>query len=316
MQPVFVLGFGRSGTTWISELISKFSGGLILFEPLHPCVAEFSEELTYRPIACRRESILMKSHLSGILAKQRREKWLLRGHIPVSLDHVPDNLVDLFWRECQVLGFKEIRANFMIDWLHSEFGARIVFIVRHPCAVIASIKNRVNFWGEFGWPKHYQMFLDRTVYNDLYRNHPIQYAIDTIEGASTDIEKQAVMWTITHAIALPELDRLGFPVFFYEDFSTKPFDAARTLVSYLGMAQKGIHPSFIFTSSKTSDKSGQTLFDENQRNRKNGSTFWADALSETETARIMRIVEAFEVGIYNAQGTVKQRSPASLATSA
>jgi hypothetical protein len=303
------LGFGRSGTTWISELISKISGSLILFEPLHPCAAEFSRDISYGTVVHPQDSLLLETPLKAVMDKQKREKWLLRGHIPMSLDDAPESLVDLLWRECPVLGFKEIRANLMIDWLHSEFGARIVYIVRDPCAVIASIKARVNFWGEFGWPEHYQMFLDRTVYNSVYEDHSIQSAIDTIEKASTDIEKQAVMWAVTHAIALPELRRLGLPVFQYEDFSTDPFDTVRNLVNYLGLGDKGIHPSFIFTSSKTSAKSGQTLFEEKQQIRKNASTWLAGSLTRSEIDSILRVIGAFQIGIDDDQKSVGYRPP-------
>ena len=39
---------------------------------------------------------------------------------------------------------KEIRANLMLDWLSSRTNARIVYVIRHPCAVIASRLSRIQ----------------------------------------------------------------------------------------------------------------------------------------------------------------------------
>jgi hypothetical protein len=297
-----VLGFGRSGTTWISDIISKSTGGLILFEPLHPCVAPLAETFAY---SYGDQSGRLGAHLDDLLNKRIREKWLLRNHIPVSLDEVSDYLVDMVWEECAPLGFKEIRANFLIRWLVDNLGAKIVFVVRHPCATIASILRRTRFWLEFGWEKHYAMFLERTVLDPYYGSHEIAHHQDIIASASTDTAKQAVMWAVTHALVLPELEALGLPVFHYEDFYAKPFAAARSMLHYLGYAGEDVHPAHIFTPSMTTMKTLHGIHEyEKILARKGSAFFWEDMLSEEDVATVMSLVQEFGVGLYDSSGFV------------
>jgi hypothetical protein len=298
--PIVVLGFGRSGTTWISDIISKGTGGLILFEPFHPCVAPFAETLAY---SHDDESGRLQAHLDDLLNKRIREKWLLRNHIPVSLDEVSDHLVNMVWEECTTLGFKEIRANFLIKWFLDNLDAKVVFVIRHPCATIASILRRTRFWLEFGWDKHYAMFLNRTVLNPHYADHGIACHQDLVASASTDIAKQAVMWAVTHAVVLPELDALGLPAFCYEDFYAEPFSSARMLLQYLGHAGMEVHPAHIFTPSMTTMKTLHGIYEyEKILARKGSAFFWEDMLSDEDVAMVMSIVQEFGIGLYDSSG--------------
>src|SRR5688572_23175877 len=121
MKTIIVLGFGRSGTTWISDIISKVTGGLVLFEPLHPRVTEWAQRFCYSSVEREDDSELLKAYLSAVLTKQRRNSWLLRNHVPVAIDSISEEFVDLLWCECNVVGLKEIRANFMIPWFQQHF---------------------------------------------------------------------------------------------------------------------------------------------------------------------------------------------------
>ena len=302
MKTIIVLGFGRSGTTWISDINSKATGGLVLFEPLHPRVTEWARRFCYSSVEREDDSELLKGYLSDVLAKQRRSSWLLRNHVPVTLDSISEEFVDLLWRECSVVGLKEIRANFMSPWFRQHFDASIAYVVRHPCAVLASIRSRKRFWEEFSWDEHYDMFLRRTLFNPLYRQHAISARAGVVEGAKTDLEKWAVMWSITHAIVLPQLREYDLPLFFYEDMYAEPFPSARKLFRFLGQSQLHIHPSHIFTPSMTTLRTLHGLYEEEAVSRKGSAFFWENALSETEVDTIMQIVTAFDIDIYSRNG--------------
>jgi hypothetical protein len=301
-ESIAVLGFGRSGTTWISDIISKTTGGLILFEPLHPSVTEMSQEFSYAPISPGNANRI-KTYLTDVVSKRHRKMWLMRNHVPVRLEEISPHFLDLIWENCNVIGFKEIRANFMLRWLQQELDYRIVFIVRHPCAVVSSILKRHNFW-EFGWPDTYQLFLARTIYHPHYQNHRISECRSFVERAESALEKYAIMWAITHAIALVELERMGLPVFYYEDFYTNPFQSARKLLDYIGIGKENIHPAYIFTPSMTTLKTLHGLYGSEELIQDGASIFWKDTLTAVQVERILEITRCFGVDLYDKDGPI------------
>ncbi len=302
MKKVVVLGFGRSGTTWVSDIISKITGRLILFEPFHPSVTDSSRTISYSSVTDQEQSGILKHYCENVLNKQHKKMWLMRNHVPWPLEKVSEGFLARLWEECQVLGFKEIRANFMIRWLKDDLNAEIVYIMRHPCAVVASIRKRSNFW-EFGWPETYNLFLERTLYDTRYKTHAIHSCESLVENAQSDVEKYAIMWAITHAICMPELDDLGVPIFFYEDFYNDPFRSVRGLCDYLRYDPDHIHPSYIFTPSMTSLKTLHGLCDiEQDLTRKGASFFWEGILSGQEVDRIVEIAHAFGIVNYDKKG--------------
>jgi hypothetical protein len=293
-----VLGFGRSGTTWIADIISKVTGKLILFEPIHPSVTDLAREFAYATITDNNSSELLRNFYDDVLNKRHRKMWLLRNHVPDRLEKISESFLNILWEECSIIGFKEIRANFMMEWYLNNLNAKIVFIVRHPCATVASIRGRRNFW-EFGWPDSYHLFLEKTIYNDYYKNHQVKNYLHVLEDADTDIAKYAVMWAITHAIALPELSKLGLPLFYYENFYDRPFPSTKELFQYLGYDRVNIHPSYLFTPSMTTLRTvhGLGVMEEIVA-QKGVAFFWDNVLSEKEADMVLDIVRSFGVNLY------------------
>jgi hypothetical protein len=305
-QKIAVLGFGRSGTTWISDIISKVTGGLILFEPFHPSVTDMSQQLSYAPISPGNAQAI-HGYLSDVLGKNHRKMWLMRNHVPVRLEEISPHFLDLIWENCNVIGFKEIRANFMLRWLKQDLGCKIVYIVRHPCAVVSSILRRSNFW-EFGWPGTYDIFLERTLHHPLYRNHRINDCRSVIAGATAAFEQYAVMWAITHAIVIPELKSLGLPIFYYEEFYTNPFESVRKLLDFIGVDKDNIHPAYIFTPSMTTLRTLHGLYGSEDLIRDGASIFWKDTLDTAQFDRVREIAHCFGIDLYEMGGPHKDHA--------
>ncbi len=298
--PIVVLGFGRSGTTWISDIISKALGGLVLFEPLHPQACSFAADVCYDDLSGQASSRRVNAYLNTVLMKNYRQRWLLRNHLFTPLEEVSGEFIEAIWDECQVLGFKEIRANFMIPWLRTQLDARIVFVVRHPCAVIASIRKRANFWKEFGWDRHWQMFLERAIATTP-ADETVSAAQLAARSARSDLEKQAAMWAVTYAVAQAELDAAGAPFFYYEDFYERPFAASRALFSFLGHPDINMHPSHLFVPSMTTMRTVHGLTaSESDFVRHGEAMFWDGVLAEGEVGEIMAVVAASGIKAYGA----------------
>ncbi|MBF0353766.1 MAG: sulfotransferase domain-containing protein [Alphaproteobacteria bacterium] len=295
-QPIIILGFGRSGTTWISDIVSKALGGLVLFEPLHPSVTDSSERLSYRPVtedaACE-----LKPYFDEVLTKRQRKMWLMRNHVPVPLKDIDPVFLDTLWDECAVIGFKEIRCNLMLPWLVENYGRKIVFVIRDPRAVTASILRRKNFW-EFGWPGTFNAFLAATLDNsDVARLLPKE-GINRARLAANDIERIGAMWAITHAIILPQLKQLGISFFLYEDFYEQPFRTARRMFEQLGYGEVPLHPAHLLTPSMTTAKTVHGLYDFDRKIEKHDlSFFWSDTLGASDLAQLQSVLSAFDLPV-------------------
>jgi len=303
-HPIVVLSFGRSGSTWMSDIISKNMGGLLLFEPLHPETCPFPTAACYSDGYDLELSGRLQLFLQEVMTKRYRNRWLLRNHLFNPLEAVSQAFVDMVWQESQVLGFKEIRAVYMIYWLIEAMNACIVYLVRHPAAVIASLRRRKNFWNEFGFETHWRLFLDHVVSNPRNEGalHPY-HAI--IAGAATQIEREAVMWAVSHKLATQALARHGLPLFHYEDFYERAFPTTRKLVRYLGGNPAAIHPAHIFVPSMTTIRTVHGLTaSESDFAAKGWRIFWQDILTPEELKTIMEIVQAFEINDYSAGWTL------------
>jgi len=250
LDPVLVLGFGRSGTTWISDIISRTTGQLVLFEPFHPSVTDHAADISYGPLDESTARIALEL-VTGVLTGDNQRPWLLRNHIPFRVEDMQEDFQQLLWRECEVLGFKEIRANFDVAWLGEHVSRRIVFIVRHPYGVVASIRQRSNFW-EFGWPGTFELMMSKTILADAFDGTALAELRPQARSARSDAERIALMWTATHLVALPQLRELGLPVHNYADFIAEPFNASRKLLSSIAV-EGPVHPSQLFSPSVTAE---------------------------------------------------------------
>ena len=297
-SPIVVLSFGRSGSTWISDILSKNLGGLLLFEPLHPAVCPFAQQAAYSDGYDPDLSPRLADFLTQVLDKTYRQRWLLRNHLFHPLDSVSQGYVDMVWEESRVLGFKEIRANFLIDWLLEHLQARIVYLVRHPAAVIASLRRRQRFWHEFGFDTHWRLFLEHVVENPRYGTSLHPY-LPIIHQARTQIQRETVMWAVSHKLASAAMTRHGLPIFYYEDFYQYPFPTTRQLIRYVGGDPEALHPAHIFVPSMTTIRTVHGLTSsESDFATRGWGIFWEDILTPEELEEIMAIVRAFELEDY------------------
>jgi len=301
---VSILGFGRSGTTWVSDIVSKASGRAVLFEPLHPEVLDRSRELSYRSEYDDADSRYLYDHLLSLLAKGDKSPWLLRNHLPWPPHEIDAHLTGLIWDEIQILGFKSIRATLAPDWVVEKFGRRMLFVMRHPLAVMASVTRRTNFW-EFGWPDTYEIFIA----NSLASKHAITRGVrDLFESRPAPVsalERVATMWAITHAVALPKLEGLGIPVFFYEDLYERPFTTSRKMLRHLGLNADDLLPTYLFTPAMTTMR---TLHGKGALKNQDGSSvpqdfFWRETLDTDAQRQVLEIVDAYGIGLYDPDGS-------------
>jgi hypothetical protein len=181
---IVVSGTARSGTTWVSRTLSSIPHSSILFEPFH---------LEHVP-AANRAGLSWRTYLregESCSTERRFVEAVLTGRV---LNTWTTREVDRV-RRTRTWIVKFIRANRMVTWMTSEFPiSRVMLLVRHPCAVVAS-----QIASEFPAARPN----DPKLLRDFPHFRPI------IESLETDEEFFAADWALN--LAVPFAARRPWP---------------------------------------------------------------------------------------------------------
>jgi hypothetical protein len=207
---IFLAGSGRSGTTWLSEVINHKGRYRYVFEPFNPArvgaFEHFRSKQYLRPDDSRVEFLEpARVALTGAL----RDPWTDRFNKKVV---VRRRLI------------KDIRANLLLGWMRAHFpGMPVVLLLRHPCAVVAS---RLAL----GWKDnlHETMAQEELVEDFLL---PMEAEIRAARG---DFERHLLLWCIDNYVPLQQFARGEIHIAFYEKVLMNPEDELQSLFGYLG----------------------------------------------------------------------------------
>ena len=209
-ETVFLAGSGRSGTTWLSDLINHDSGYRQIFEPFHPQKVEdfrgFGSKQYLRP-GDRREAFLEPAR-RAVTGELLRSRWTDRGGAPGAGRRL----------------VKDIRANLLLGWLAENFpGMPIVLLMRHPCAVVSS---RLAL----GWRDN---LAETMAQRDLVEDHllPVE---GRILSARDPFERHLFLWCIDNHVPLRQFSPGGIHLCFYEKLLLDPEPELRRLFAFLG----------------------------------------------------------------------------------
>lgn len=262
IKPIFIFGFGRSGTSWVSDIISRYLGRIILFEPCHPQVFQQASQYCYHHLNSSTQNVIY-DHLNTCLNKQIRDRWLIRNYLSSPLDQSSEEFVNLLWDNSEIIGFKSIRLNHSILPLVRRFDAQVIFIIRHPFAVISSILRRKNFWNEFGWDNHWKMFVTQIDSLPCLTEQERTFFYKKAREMRQTFSKVVFMWGVSHIVVLRQLRSLEAVPFYYEDLYLNPYNSAKDLIRSIGVSNESIHihPSYLFTPSMTTHRTVHELQD-------------------------------------------------------
>ncbi len=207
---VFLAGSGRSGTTWLSEIINHRGTYRYVFEPFNPAkVGEFGhfESKQYLSPDDGRAEFLGPARLA--LTGALRDPWTDRFN------------ATLVARRRLI---KDIRANLLLAWMRANFpGMPIVLLLRHPCAVVAS---RLAL----GWKDN----LEETMEQERLVDDFLLPMEADIRAARDDFERHLFLWCIDNYVPLKQLGRGELHLTFYEDLLANPEEELRSLFGFLG----------------------------------------------------------------------------------
>ena len=269
---IIVAGSGRSGTTWLGNVIAG-DDRRIIFEPFE-CrrVPEFAE-LGMRPYFPAGEpQPQWRPRVEALFAGRISNEWTDQDRKRLDPERDTGGVV-----------IKEIRANGILAWLSNNFPCRIVYLVRHPYAVIASRVKQ-------GWDSHLDAYLcqPRLVQNFLEPYLPV------IESAQGNVQRHAVMWCLENLIPLRQMSQFPWLFCRYEDLAARPEAEADRLLGLLGFEFTESRRQALAELSRTcsrqpTDRSTEALTDPRH------------ALPEDERREVARIINAFGIDLYQEQ---------------
>ncbi len=209
-RSILLAGSGRSGSTWVSDVINARNDLRTIFEPFHPqrvaLCRHFPRRLYLRPDSAPAEYV---EPIERILAGR------IRGW--------PDAQNRCLWPRGRLI--KVVRAQLFLRWIavrHPEVA--LVYLIRNPFAVVAS-RLAVRWRAPLRW------FLEQP---ELVEDHLAPHRA-RLEAAESRFERHMLMWCVENFVPLRQFAAAPLYVLFYENLVSDPEASTRALYEHLGL---------------------------------------------------------------------------------
>ncbi len=301
-HPIVIAGSGRGGTTWLLELVCSDSSYKPVFEPLHELKVPSAEPWAYGYLKDTFISSEAEAFFQTIFDGSLKTPWTRLKPWMNEINSIQDKLVlykelathqineiksDLVAKQLVV---KFIRANLMLPWLHTRFGATILLVVRSPYDICSSMirtgwfENHLNFG--------YKRYLEQEdLINDFLKPH-----IEWMRKVEDPLERVCIMWVIENMIPLTGTNSSPMTVVPYEymiHYKPKHF---RSMFRALGIDVNFDETMINKPSSRSVD--GKRLEKRPQ-----------DELEKRCQDLLPKIMERFSFDLYTIEGLPNELSP-------
>ena len=277
-RPLIIAGSHRSGTTWLHNIISAPLSYRLIFEPLHPEISGHRDwvRLFLEEDAAQPE---LKAYLASVFGGQVHNRWMMQGGHRRLLFFYRNR----WWSNNLVV--KCIRANLMLEWLAKTFDARILYIIRHPCAVVASVRN-------MGWEEAVKWSLESLRGEaGLVDCYLAPYRRVLFDDNLSSVQELALLWCIENKVPLLQFEKNKWTGMLYESLLMQPEKELDRVYEQLKLRRP-------FPGYRMVKKVAHTTRDRKKRQEQNPLAKWQSDLSEMEKKEVLDIVEAFDIGIY------------------
>jgi hypothetical protein len=291
-QVVFLAGCGRSGTTWVQELINYRQDHRVLFEPFWPEKVHFlppqpSTHLYLRPDD---PAPHFQPHAMRILRGEFTNPWADRTNAP-----------GVYQRRL----IKDIRTNLLLQWLTTQMPSlKVVLLLRHPCAVGLSQRKT-------GWPSDQASQLRELTMQPAIFADFLNPFVPLIEATHDPFEMNILRWAIQNYVPLKQFglhpaeigpatgaqsSQAQILLLFYERLCTNPEAELTRLFAFLDLPLgpelfARLHKPSLTAVYSPTEIVGETLFDA-----------WRSKVSPKQIARAVAILHHFGLDqIYNAE---------------
>jgi len=315
-----IAGSGRSGTTWILDVLATASNYKTIFEPLHPGVGEVARKCAGKYIRPDSVQVDIKKFMDAVITGKIRTIWTNYRVISDRLKPTPDvfisprAFIELFqrykmlWNNYRRLNrnnhvgvaVKFIRANLLLGWLCGQYNVRTLFIVRHPGAVIES-KLRLDAaarsaglkHGTSDWNPHF--VLNQYLNDKIFCDDILDHYIKNIDLKSmSDLEIHTLNWCLENVPVLDVANKYNICVSCYEDLVANGETEWNRITDYLGLSLNYDELNINKPSQQASEDFRKLATTEEKLSR------WMGRFTDIEKESIDKILELFKVNIYSA----------------
>ena len=196
-KPIIISGSPRSGSTWIGRVLEVHPDTRYVHEPFN--------------IGIERKNSPFKYWMEGVLDNQNQThlskvKTYLNGFYSVDKSFVQEEfkkvkgwstLRDFFWilkeRRRLTSIIKDPIAFFALEWLSENISDKVIITIRHPAAVVASLKQKQ--WGyDFSQMPKQPELMDSFL-------KPFKKEIELFAATEKSIVEQgALLWNCVYAV--------------------------------------------------------------------------------------------------------------------
>jgi hypothetical protein len=281
---ILLAGSGRSGTTWLADALCRLPGVQQIFEPMHPRFnPDVRRIIGWDKAKETRSDAFNPTYLSD---DPERPEWSVaieRALTGRTRNYFTDSARTSFFPDRFLV--KDIWINLMLGYIAKRFSPKIIYILRHPCAVVDS---RLGV----KWSVNVQDILSQS---ELVEDYLLDFVSD-IESETDILGAHAVWWAVENFVALQQLKQFPHFVVYYEDMIIHPERVLKSLLSWLGYET---FPSVIYYMlNEPSRTSNHTPGDHGNSKR---LASWKSNISQAEQSKILEWAERFELNMYGTE---------------
>jgi hypothetical protein len=215
---LLLMGSGRSGSTWLSEVLVEAFSCRLIFEPLRRDRVRLSRGVAWGSYADPGDDDPELRRVMGRILTGR-----IRNPLVDSLN------THRFPRRRLV---KEIRATNLLPWIHAQFPeVPVIYLLRHPVAASWSAT-------QLEWKPFFGEFLGQ----DRLMEGPLAPFADVITRHRADADlfhRHVLRWCMENSVPIGQLAPGSVHVVFYEDLVEDPYGELRRLAEYLRRFGRG-----------------------------------------------------------------------------
>ncbi len=235
---------GRTGSTWVAEIITRGSGYRYLYEPAS----------LYRVLVTPKYAALLPGVADGVARMDPLHYWQDRPPFDNRLQYIrpEDDDADLRRRALGVLSgrfhhpevdqynhtsrivfakrfIKEVKSNLWIAWLHRQFpSVKLILLIRHP---IPTIQSRLEGKRDVGNQAYYEKLVFGQ--SELVADH-LQPFLRILRSAQSAFQQRLAVWCIQNYVPLQQLKSDDVHLAFYEHMCLNPEAEIRRVFAFLG----------------------------------------------------------------------------------
>ncbi len=275
----------RGGSTWLAEILCRLPGSFLISEPMFPA---FDYDEIRGVKFCGNQYIPEEAEWPEAQAYFRKLFNLeVRSLAALRLYYYNDDLSNI--AKAKYFIHKDVNSNMLLSWVTRRFSVNPIYLIRHPCAVIAS---QLKY-------KHWDYILKdiRAYFPDPSDRHQELYEHyrDIIGKISLPEERMAAEWALHNVVPVthPENDRRWITVA-YEKLFMAPESELERIFKRLGIAQPAGILDYVRKPSITTVAGSNSFIQSGKQ-----LLSWQKSLTQSQIRNILNITRGFGLDFYD-----------------